>query len=77
MLPLRLTVREFAILTRQCEETVHRRVRSRQIKGQGRPTLIPRSELLKFDVPLEAAEQAFAQLLQLAEVQSTACRQVA
>lgn len=77
MLPLRLTVREFAILTRQCEETVHRKVRSRQIEGQGRSTLIPRSELLKFDVPLEDAEQAFAQLLQLAVVQNTACRQVA
>lgn len=77
MLPLRLTVREFAILTRQCEETVHRKVRSRQIKGQGRPTLIPRSELLKFDVPLEDAELAFAQLLQLAEVQSSGARPAA
>lgn len=34
---------------------MHRKVRSRQIKGQGRPTLIPRSELLNFDVPLEDA----------------------
>ncbi len=72
MLPLRLTAREFAILTRQCEETIHRKVRSREIVGQGRPTLIPRRELEKFDISLTDAEQAYARLVQLAEVQRTA-----
>jgi Helix-turn-helix domain len=48
--PLRLTVREFAQLTRVCEKTVQRDIRARIIEARGRPYLIPRRELEKFGV---------------------------
>ena len=49
-LPLRLTVKEFARLTRLCEKTVQREIRARGIEARGRPYLIPRRELEKFGV---------------------------
>ncbi|MFM8336277.1 MAG: helix-turn-helix domain-containing protein [Opitutaceae bacterium] len=49
-MPLRLTVREFAQLTRVCEKTVQRDIRARVIEARGRPYLIPRRELEKFGV---------------------------
>lgn len=57
MLPLRLKVSEFAGLVRLCEETVRRKIRSREIRATGRPHMIPRAELEKFGVSLaDAAE---------------------
>lgn len=49
-MPLRLTVREFAHLTRISEKTVQREIRARGIEARGRPYLIPRRELEKFGV---------------------------
>ena len=60
MLPLRLKVSEFAGLVRLCDETVRRKIRSREIRATGRPHLIPRAELEKFGVSLADAAECYA-----------------
>ena len=60
-MPLRLTVKEFAHLTRISEKTVQREIRARGIEARGRPYLIPRRELEKFGVRWsEVTEADFA-----------------
>jgi hypothetical protein len=62
MMPLRLTVQEFAKLIRVCDETVRREIKARNIDAQGRPHLIPRRELEKFGVSVADAAEAWPQL---------------
>lgn len=58
ILPLRLTVEEFARLTRLSAKTIQRSIRSRSIEARGRPYLIPRRELEKFGIsPAEVTEK--------------------
>jgi hypothetical protein len=60
ILPLRLTVEEFATICRTCNETIRRDIRSRKIKAQGKPYLIASRELLKYDVnPQDVTEEHF------------------
>ena len=54
-----------------------RKRRQHRAEGQGRPTLIPRAELLKFDVLIADAEEHYDKLIQLAEVQNIGARLVA
>ena len=49
-LPLRLTVDEFARISRLCPETVRRMIRAGILKAQGRPYLIAARELLKVEI---------------------------
>lgn len=59
-LPLRLTVAEFARLSRRCEETIRRMIRARQLGAEGPPYLIPRRELEKMGVSLADAAETFS-----------------
>lgn len=61
ILPLRLTVEEFALLVRLHPEVVRRKIRGNVIRAQGRPHMIPRAELTAFQVNFqEAAEYLVA-----------------
>ena len=60
LLPLRLTVGEFASLVRLHPEVIRRKIRGRVIKAEGRPHLIPRSELARFQVDLADAAEYLA-----------------
>jgi len=70
VLPLRLTVGEFAFLVRQGEETIRREIRARLIAAQGRPYLIPRRELEKFGVTIAEAEAYYDSFYPLAPTES-------
>lgn len=63
MLPLRLTVPEFASLVRLCDESIRRRIRSREIEAYGRPHLIPRRELEKFGVSIADAAEVYESIV--------------
>lgn len=58
-LPSVLTVPEFGLLVRSCDEVIRRKIRRRKIKAlggdRGTPYLIPCRELLRFGVNLEDA----------------------
>ena len=60
VLPLRLTVEEFARISRICPETVRRMIRRREIGAHGKPYLIPCGELLKVGIkPGEVTAEHF------------------
>jgi Helix-turn-helix domain len=60
VLPLRLTVDEFARISRLCPETIRRMIRRREIEAFGTPYLIPRRELLKIGIsPGEVTAEHF------------------
>jgi hypothetical protein len=60
ILPLRLTVDEFASIVRECEETIRRNIRCGNIEARGRPYMIPARELLKFGIsPGDVTEAHF------------------
>lgn len=64
ILPFRLTVAQYAVVTQRCEATVRREIRARNIVAEGTPYLIhPRELPAEIDVPLALARLSSAGLL--------------